>query len=173
MFTLAQPSAIVTNGVFQADGERRHTGLELAVFGEPLAGLRLLGGATYIDAQFERTQDGANEGNEPIGVPPVKANFNLEYDLPQLAGLTLDGRVVYTDEQYTDAANSNRIDAWTRLDFGLRQAVTLAGKPVTLRGRIHNVTDENYWATTGGFPGANYLVQGEPRTFILSASVEL
>ncbi len=173
VFTLAQPSAIVTNGVFQADGERRHTGLELAVFGEPLAGLRLLGGATYIDAQLERTQDGANEGNEPIGVPPVKANFNLEYDLPQLAGLTLDGRVVYTDEQYTDAANSNRIDAWTRLDFGLRQAVTLAGKPVTLRGRIHNVTDENYWATTGGFPGANYLVQGEPRTFILSASVEL
>ncbi|QGQ71872.1 TonB-dependent receptor (plasmid) [Halomonas sp. PA16-9] len=39
------------------------------------------------------------------------------------------------------------------------------------RAGIDNVTDENYWSgASTSF--ANYLVQGEPRTFKLSATVE-
>lgn len=172
LFTLAQPSAIVVDGFFRADGERRHRGVELSVFGEPLSGLRILGGATFLDAELTHTEGGDNEGNEPVGVPELKANINVEYDLPRISGLTVDGRLVYTDEQYTDAANTYTIDAWTRLDIGLRQATRVLGTPVTLRARVENVTDEDYWASTGGFPGANYLVQGDPRTLVLSAAFE-
>lgn len=172
IFTLAQPSEIVIDGIFQADGERRHRGLELSLFGEPVGGLRVLGGATYLDAELTRTQGGTNNGNEPIGVPQFKANANVEYDVAPVPGLTLDGRVIYTGEQYTDAANRYTIDAWTRLDIGVRQETRLLGRVLTLRGRVRNVTDENYWASTGGFPGANYLVQGEPRAFLLSATMD-
>jgi iron complex outermembrane receptor protein len=34
------------------------------------------------------------------------------------------------------------------------------------------VTDESYWASAGGYPGAGYLVMGSPRTFVVNASLD-
>ncbi|NHK26535.1 TonB-dependent siderophore receptor [Parvularcula flava] len=172
-FTLSKPNAIVIDNVFTASGEQENSGLELSVFGEPTEGLRLLGGATFIDAELSETQGGLNEGNEPIGVPELQANVNVEWDVPALPGLTLDGRVIYTGEQFVNEGNTTELDAWTRLDLGARYALTVSGKDVTLRARTENVTDDSYWASTGGFPGANYLVQAAPRTFVLSATLDM
>ena len=36
---------------------------------------------------------------------------------------------------------------------------------------MENVADSDDWVSVGGFPGANYLVLGSPRTVFLSASV--
>ncbi|MNW08246.1 TonB dependent receptor [compost metagenome] len=46
------------------------------------------------------------------------------------------------------------------------------GKLVTLRARIDNLTNRNYWASVGGYPGSGYLVVGAPRTLSLSVSVD-
>jgi len=172
-FTLSKPNAIVVDNVFTASGEQENSGIELSVFGEPTEGLRLLGGATFLNAELSETQGGVNEGNEPIGVPELQANVNVEWDVPALPGLTLDGRVIYTGEQYVNEGNTTELDAWTRLDLGARYALTIHGKDVTLRARAENVTDDSYWASTGGFPGANYLVQAAPRTFVLSATLDM
>jgi iron complex outermembrane receptor protein len=172
LFQLTRPNSIVVDQVFSASGEQENTGVELSVFGEPLEGLRLLGGATFLDTELARTQDGMNEGNAPIGVPEIQANLNAEWDVAALSGLTLDGRIVLTGEQYADAANTVELDGWTRLDIGARYTLDIAERPVTLRARIENLTDEAYWASTGGFPGANYLILGNPRTFSVSASVD-
>ena len=137
-----------------------------------MEGFRLIGGATYVDAALSRTQDGVDEGNRPIGVPEIQVNLNAEWDVPALAGLTLDARVTHTGEQYVNTANTTELDSWTRLDIGARYTLDVAERPVTLRARIENVTDEAYWASTGGFPGANYLILGNPRTVMLSASVD-
>tara|TARA_R100001244_G_scaffold37343_3_gene33948 strand:+ start:1516 stop:3669 length:2154 start_codon:yes stop_codon:yes gene_type:complete len=172
LFQLTRPNSIVVDQVFSASGEQENTGVELSVFGEPLQGLRLLGGATFLDTELARTQDGVNEGNAPIGVPEIQANLNAEWDVAAISGLTLDGRIVLTGEQYADAANTVELDGWTRLDIGARYTLDIAERPVTLRARIENLTDEAYWASTGGFPGANYLILGNPRTFSVSASVD-
>ncbi|RYF95442.1 MAG: TonB-dependent receptor [Caulobacteraceae bacterium] len=172
VFSITLPSAYVQNNRFDTNGEQRNQGIELSVFGEPAPGLRLLGGATWLDAELTRTQGGALDGKQPIGVPEWQVNANVEYDLPFADGLTVDGRVVHTGEQPANAANTVNLDSWTRLDLGARYRLTIADKPVTLRARIENVTDENYWASSGGYPGANYLVLGGPRTVSLSASVD-
>lgn len=172
VFSITLPSAYVQNNRFDTNGEQRNQGIELTVFGEPVDGVRILGGATWIDAELTRTAGGALNGKRPIGVPEWQLNANLEYDLPFLDGLTVDGRVVYTGEQPANAANTVNLDSWTRLDLGARYRVTIADKPVTFRARIENLTDENYWASSGGYPGANYLVLGGPRTFSLTASVD-
>ena len=62
---------------------------------------------------------------------------------------------------------------WTRLDVGARYVMEVGGRLVTLRGRVDNVTDRDYWASSGGFPGRGYLVMGAPRTVSLSASIDL
>jgi iron complex outermembrane receptor protein len=172
VFSITLPSAFVQNNRFGANGEQRNQGVEFSVFGEPVEGLRVLGGLTWLDAELVETAGGALDGTRPIGVPEWQASANLEYDLAFVPGLTVDGRVVYTGEQPANAANTVDLDSWTRLDLGARYTVTISEKPVTFRARIENVTDEAYWASTGGYPGANYLVLGGPRTFVLSASVD-
>lgn len=172
VFSITLPSAFVQNNRFAANGEQENRGVELSVFGQPAEGLRVLGGLTWVDAELTKTAGGALDGTRPIGVPEWQANANLEYDLPFAPGLTLDGRIVYTGEQPANAANTVDLDSWTRLDLGVRYTVTISEKPVTFRARVENVTNEAYWASTGGYPGANYLVLGGPRTFVLSASVD-
>ena len=172
LFSISQPSAIIDNLRFVVDGEQVNQGIELSAYGEPVPGLRVLGGATFVDAERKRTEGGTFDGKTAIGVPEFQANLNVEYDLPIAPGLTVDGRVVHTGSQYVNAANTVSLDSWTRLDLGARYSLDVSGRPVTLRARVENVTDENDWLSAGGYPGANYLVLGAPRTFVVSASVD-
>lgn len=172
VFELNQPNSIVDNGRFTSSGEQQTRGVELSVFGEPLTGVRLLGGVTFLDAELAQTAGGVDEGNTPVGIPDTQLNFNLEWDLPMVPGLTVDGRVTYTDKQYINTANTFSIPDWHRFDLGARYTTRVDGRPLVIRGRVENVGDKDYWASAGGFPGANYLVQGAPRTFIVSMSMD-
>lgn len=89
-----------------------------------------------------------------------------------MPGLAVDGRLIFTGEQFIDTANTLEIDDWVRLDLGVRYVVSAGDVPLTLRARLDNVTDEAYWASTGGFPRANYLIQGEPRTLSIRLSAD-
>jgi iron complex outermembrane receptor protein len=172
LFRITQQSALVENGRFGANGEQEHTGLEVSWYGEPREGLRLIGGWTWLDAELTRTVGGALDGRRPIGVPEWQGNVNVEWDVPQLAGLTVEGRLVYTGEQAVNAANTVELDAWTRLDAGARYGFEAGGRPLTVRARIENLTDEDQWVAVGGFPGANYLTLGAPRTLRVAISTE-
>ena len=172
LFQSTLPSAYVENGVFGANGEQRNRGLEIAFHGEPRKGLRILGGWTFLDAELTRTAGGAFDGNRPIGTPEIQGNVNVEWDVPSLTGLTLEGRAIYTGEQAVDAANAVELDSWTRFDAGLRYVTQVADRPITLRARIENLADEDQWVAVGGFPGANYLTLGAPRTLRLSLSTD-
>ncbi|SEA90672.1 TonB-dependent receptor [Rubrimonas cliftonensis] len=171
LFSITQQQALVENGIFSADGEQRNRGVELTLFGEPFAGLRVLGGATFVEAELRRTTGGANDGKDAVGVPNFQGNLGVEWDVPIVEGLTLGGRAIYTGEQFVNAANTFEADSWVRVDLGASYATVIADRAVTFRARVENVADEAYWASVGGFPGANYLVQGAPRTLIVSANV--
>jgi iron complex outermembrane receptor protein len=173
LFTTDQPltgyDAANTYGLY---GEQRNRGLELTAYGEPARGLRVLGGFTLLDAKQTRTQGGATDGNRVIGVPKMQVNAGVEWDVPNASGLTLTGRAVHASSQYADAANTQTLPSWTRLDLGARYLTEVQGRLLTLRADVRNVTDKNYWASAGGFPNSGYLVMGAPRTFMLSASLD-
>ena len=105
-------------------------------------------------------------------MPRQQGNLGVEWDVPMLRGLTLDARAVMTGSSYADSANTLRVAGWARLDLGVRYLTEVQGKLLTLRARVDNVADRDYWASVGGYPGRGYLVQGAPRTFTLSASVD-
>ena len=153
-----------TTAVFVAKDAQRHQGVELSVFGEAMPGLKLLGGLNWIDAKM------LDSGKKAIGVPRQQLNLGAEWAaLPDLA---LNARVMHTGSQWADAANTNAVPAWNRLDIGLRWGTEVMGTPLTLRARVDNVLDKAYWASAGGYPGANYLVLGGPRTVGVSASID-
>lgn len=171
-FTTSQPSAFIQDRRFGLYGEQRNRGLELTVFGTPARGVRLLGGVTVLDAEQRKNAGGANEGNDAIGVPGTQVNLGAEWDVPGVQGLSLNARGLHTSTQYADAANTQKLPSWSRLDIGANYTTRFMDRALTLRARIDNLTDKNYWASAGGYPGFGYLVLGAPRSVVVSATVD-
>jgi iron complex outermembrane receptor protein len=140
----------------------------LATFGQPLRGVRLLGGITLIDAVQTKTLNGINNGKDAIGVPKVNVVLNGEYDVEALPGFTLTGRINAFSGAQANSSNTQSIPSWQTLDVGARYVTQVAGKAVTFRGNVINLTDKNYWNSVS----RGFITLGAPRTLLLSASVD-
>lgn len=171
-FSTEKPRALVDNGFFTSSGKDRHQGIEFTVFGEPVKGLRVLGGLTLLDAEQKETGSATTDGKDVIGVPKRQGSIGVDWSVPGITGLSLDARVVASGSSYSNATNTLRVPGWGRLDVGARYVTEMAGKLVTLRARIDNVANRDYWASVGGYPNSGYLVLANPRTFSVTASVE-
>lgn len=173
LFSTTKPRAYVgSDNIFRSNGRDRHQGIELAVQGEATKGLRLLGGLTWLEAKQLNTGAASTDGRRVIGVPRLQANIGAEWDVPGVNGLALDGRLVHTGSVVANATNTLSVPSWNRLDLGVRYLTEVQGRLVTLRARVDNVANRSYWASSGGYPGAGYLVVGAPRTLSLSVGVD-
>lgn len=171
-FTTTKPRAFVENNVFTEAGEDEHQGVELTLYGKATDNIKLLGGVTWLDAEQKDTGDESIDGNDVIGVAEWQATMGAEWEVPQFDGLALDTRVTYTGSRYANDANTLKVDDWTTVDIGARYIVAMGNQDLTLRARVHNLFDRDYWASVGGFPGNGYLVLGAPRTVSLTATVD-
>ena len=172
VFHITQDSAIANTATntFSVDGEQRNRGIELNVFGEPWQGIRFLGGVMLLDADLTKTANGINNGKMATGAARTNITFGGEWDTGFLDNLTLNARVNYTSKQYADAGNTQTLDSWATLDIGARYlTVVPSGQVLTLRANIRNLFQENYWTT---FPGAGTLNRSDPRTLLLSATID-
>ena len=157
-----------TTARYVREGQQINKGVELNVFGEPLSGLRLLGGVTVMKTELKDTQNGANDGNRAIGGPSFQLNADVEWDVPGLQGVTLNGRWLRTGGQYADAANNLSLPTWNRFDIGARYNFKVAKRDVTLGATVENVANTKYWESAQG----GFLSQGDPRVAKLSATVD-
>ncbi|MES2027256.1 MAG: TonB-dependent receptor [Pseudomonadota bacterium] len=173
LFTTDKPR-VFTNaaGIYGAEGTDKHQGFEVSAFGEIVRGLKILGGVTFLDAKQESSGSATTDGKRVIGVPKVQGSLGAEWDITGVQGFSVNGRVTATGSSYADATNTLKVPGWARLDVGARYLTEVQGKLVTIRARLDNVTDRNYWASVGGSDGSGYLVLGNPRTFSLTASVD-
>ncbi|MDQ0703007.1 iron complex outermembrane receptor protein [Pseudomonas sp. W3I7] len=175
VFRIKQPAyeTNATTRVFGPNGKRQNDGVELSVFGEPLKGVRLLGGVMVIDSELTHTTNGTFDGNRAPATPKYNVNLGAEWDVPTVEGLTLTSRGIYSSSQYLDQSNVKEIDAWTHLDVGARYAFKVDDKHITLRANVENVADKRYWSSAGASddsePG---LTLSTPRTYLLSATVD-
>lgn len=173
LFSTDRPQAYTflndaNQSVFTLDGIQRNRGIEFSFDGEPVDGLRIIAGLSVTDAKQEKTTGGATDGRDAIGVPEYTANANVEWDLGFAPGITLTGRIMQTGKQAVNLTNTLELPEWTRFDLGARYVVAAADVPITFRFNVDNVANERYWSSSLG----GYLVQGMPRTFKASATVE-
>jgi iron complex outermembrane receptor protein len=176
VYRIEQPNNATTRfpgqkfDTFTVDGEQINKGVELNVFGEPIDGLRLLAGATWMDTEQKSTSNGATDGNRAAGVPRFQYNIGADWDVPGIQGAAVSARMLRTGGEYVNAANSLSIPAWTRVDLGARYGFKADDKYITLRANVENVANKAYWSSAS--TANNYLTQGEPRTVKLSATVD-
>lgn len=170
-FQIAKPSVLtdVASNSRILDGEQRNRGLEFNILGEPVRGLRLLGGVMLLDADLTNTQGGLTDGWRAAAAPEVQVRLSGEWDVPFLTGLTLTGRVSHTSRQYIDTLTPRRfIPDWTRIDAGFRyslpEASSPTGKPLVLRLNVENLAGKDFWMSPNVF--------GPPRTVWASVSID-
>lgn len=169
-YEITQPTlATVTSGglISYQPVRQRNQGIEWNVFGEPIPGVRVLGGVSYMIGVITQSAEGKTTGKNAFGIPRWQANFYGEWDIPYLAGLTAEGRVIYTSALYVDSLNYYRIPEWARFDAGFRYATKVYGVDMTLRANVNNLFDHSYWS---GAYNDGFATLDAPRTVLLSTT---
>lgn len=174
VFQITRPSLMAqdkggSKPYYGYEGEQRNRGLEWHVAGEITPGIRILGGVAYT--QGKHTQSATVQNQNAAGVPDWTATLGTDFDIPAVAGLSANARMIYTGRQLLQTGSDLEVPSWTRWDVGARYATQIQGKRVVFRANIDNLLDRNYWA--GVFStGSGLTTLGAPRTYKLSASFD-
>ncbi len=172
LFEITKPGSKIENNVYSYDGSQKNRGIEWNAFGKVADNVRLFGGITYLRGEITNATAIATEGNTPGGVPKWLMNVGAEWDTPWNPDLALSFRAVYTSSQYINNTNTVTIPSWVRYDLGAKYKTVINQTPVTFHASVENVFDRHYWS--GVFSStAGYVTLGAPRTFKLSATMQL
>lgn len=151
------------------DAETRSRGIELSTAGQLTEDLSLMANLAYIDAEYVKSGTASQVGNTVIGTPDFTAGLGLDYKIPVVEGLSVNGRASYISEQYLDTTNKLELPDYTILDLGAKYATKIGGVNTTFRANVNNLTDEKYWS---GVFGSNYAILGAGRTYKLGVTFD-
>jgi iron complex outermembrane receptor protein len=145
------------------DGRERHRGVELTATGKITNNLTIYSGLTFMKARVEKAVDKSIENKRPTNTAEKMFKMFLEYDLPFLEGLAVNGGFFYTGPSYGDTVNTDKMPGYAIYDLGASYATEVKGMPVKFNFTVHNLADKHYWQNS------SYL--GAPRTFLLTAQI--
>lgn len=174
----------VTN-VYRLQGRQRNRGIEFTANGHVTENLNLFGGLSYIDARLFDTGKPATSDKQILGIPKFAFNLLAEYRLPMWHAMTVTADMNHVSERAGNFANTDRVDGYNTVDFGLRYQTELRdGQRVAFRLSLLNAFGERYWANitpsgqngyggTGGSADAGTGTLGAPRTVRFQMQVAL
>ena len=152
-------------------GEARHRGIELALQGKALRDFQYSVALAALDTEQSGTGQAGMDGKRVTNVPKFKSTAWLEYAVPGVQGLKLNGTWQYAGSKAFDVENRTFVPGYHVFDLGAAWATHIAGTATTLRAGVQNVGDKFYWRDVTPALGG-YLLPGAPRTFRLSAQVD-
>lgn len=127
----------------------------------------------YLDAKRNKTSDSNNDGLGDYdgyrvnGASKWNGVLALEYEADK--DFSILARGIYNG---TATINNEKLDvpSYMTFDLGVSYKTKINNVPVKLSAMCYNVTDKDYWMPQSG---NNYLVLGNPRTFMVSAQFDL
>lgn len=165
----------LVNGVPDLLDGQDSQGIEVSLVGQPIAGMNVVAGYAYTDAEILGARDNPLRGNAPRNV--AENTFNLwtsyEWQSGTLEGLGLGGGVFHIDERNGDNGNTFNLDSYTLVDlsvwYTLRAPFAGADNVLRLQLALKNAFDEEYFPATGG---NERISIGTPRNLFGSISFE-
>jgi len=150
-----------------ADGQSIYQGIELA--GSVKLGPQWTLGASAmaLDAWYARTAGGF-DGNRVGGAPRFVLSGNVEYKVPYVPGLSVGGDIRYNGRTTLNPQNSLTVSGYTLINIGATYRTRVAGKDVTLRAAVSNLTNRKYWE----YQYDNYIKPADPRMVSLNAKID-
>lgn len=154
------------------DGTDRHRGIEVGA-GWRQGPWTVRGGAQWLQARVEGSQDPTVDGKQPPNVPARTLKLQAAYDVATLPGLNLQAGLAHESRRMVLPDNTATIPGYTRVDVGLRYATRLAGATTTWRAGVDNLFDKRAWRESPYEFSHVYLYPLAPRTLRLSVQVDL
>jgi iron complex outermembrane recepter protein len=151
----------------QADGQAKHTGIELAAQIR-LAGWQLDGSATALRAEREQSSTTAINGLKPTNVPSHILRLNAAYRIAP--AWLLGAHISHEGRRAILPDNSLHLPAWTRLDASLKWDTHLSGIKSSWQLGINNVLGKRFYQESPYKFGHAYLFPAQPRTLRLAAN---
>jgi len=152
-------------------GERTHRGIELGAQGSATPNLKYSLSLIALNMRQEGTGQADIDNKRSTNVPAFKSTAVLEYAVPTVAGLKVNGIWHYAGKKAFDPQNATFVPAYHVFDLGTAYGMTVAGYKTTIRANIDNVTDKFYWRDVTPQLGG-YLFPGAPRTVRVSAQFD-
>lgn len=169
-FDIERQSAFISpvTNLFKQDGLAVYQGFELSANGELTDTLSIAASATYIDAEQETAGDEVVIGKRIENTPELTGSLFLEYRLPQLPGLSLNGGAFYVGDRAVNPSNDTFVPGYVLFDLGASYVTNVfGGKRLKLHVNAHNVGNKRYWQATG----ARLAAAGLPRSVSVSATM--
>ena len=149
-------------------GEAQHRGVELGVHGKAARSLQYSVSLAALDTEQSGTGQATMDGKRVTNVPKFKSTAWVEYAVPGVDGLKVNGVWQYAGRKAFDVDNRTFVPGYHTLDLGAAYETRVMGTKTTLRAGVQNVTDKFYWRDVTPALGG-YLLPGAPRTFRVSA----
>ena len=155
---------------FVQDGAQIHRGFEFNINGELTDNLSVVASFSTIDAKLTKlVGDPLLNGNRAANVPKIQANAFFDYQWSSLTQLKTNLGVYYVGERQQNVQNTLSVPGYTRVDVGAQYQLT--DYNTTLRVKVENLLDAQYWVSAGA-KGVDWgLNPGRGRTVILSATM--
>lgn len=149
-----------------SDGQSIYQGIELA--GSVRLGPQWTLGASVmaLDSWYARTN--GFDGNRVGGAPRFVLSGNVEYKVPYVPGLSVGGDIRYNGRTSLNPQNSLTVSGYTLINLGATYRTRVAGKDVTLRAAVSNLTNRKYWE----YQYDNYIKPADPRMVSLNAKID-
>jgi iron complex outermembrane receptor protein len=150
----------------------QHRGLELTAAGRVSDALSIQASLMALDATYTQALDATLVGQRVTNVPSTKGSLFADYKVAALPGLSVNALATYESAKSVTADGSVVLPAAWQLDAGLSYPLQIAGKLVTWRLNVENVTNRIYWreAPTTSWGGI-YLFSSTPRTVRTNATI--
>ena len=155
------------------DGLREHEGFEFLLRGQVSENLEVGASAMFLEAVQRDTGDPLLDGRTPDNVPDYKATAWVNYNVPQIPGLSLSLNTVFEGDRFADSYEQYTMDKYAILNAGAAYRFQAGQKDWTLRAYVENITDERYFYTgyySDGYGGQ--LDYGAPVNATFSVEVE-
>ena len=160
-----------TDNFFVRAGSQTHRGLELAAQGNATSNLKYSLSLTALNMLIDGTGYAAFDNKRTTNVAAFKSAALLEYAVPMVAGLKVNGVWTYSGKKAFDAENKVFVPAYNVLSLGGAYATRIGGLSTVIRLNVDNVADKFYWRDVTPELGG-YLFPGAPRTARLSAQFD-
>lgn len=158
-----------SDNVYVLDGRARLWGVEASLQGGLTHNLSISLTGQYLDARQKRTGSAALNGKLIDNSPHWAGSGFVEYHVPAVEGLAVNGGVYFVGKRFVDTQNRGSLPDYTTYSLGGSYSWNIAGRTkAILRINGDNLTSKRYWAT-----GGNTLYVGQTRTVRAAIAIDL
>jgi iron complex outermembrane receptor protein len=174
----SQTVTVLVNGTpegrhpFVRSGQQTHRGLELTAQGKATADLDYSLSLMALNTRQSGTGVASIDDKRVTDVPAFKSTAWVQYAVPAVPDLKLDATWQYSGKKAFDVENRVFVPDYHVFGAGASYGLKLGATNVTLRARVDNLFNKFYWRDVTPELGG-YLLPGAPRTFRVSAQIDL